>query len=133
VEINITKFFDEAEPFEYSASMFERGANAGPETWASALEAATTREWPLLNHESEYEALRDWFAEFGAWEEEEIAAWSNAEIEALLIQLISGDIREMESLCGDDWEEYERLSEAGTCGGRMYRGDNGQIYFYVGS
>jgi hypothetical protein len=131
MELNITRFFEEAEPFNYSASIAERGANAGRETWANALEAST--EWRLLTDEGEFEAVRDWLGDFGAWTKEEIKAFSDQEVEALLIQFISGDIREMEGLCGDDWEEYESLVEKGTCGGNMYRGDDGQVYFYVGS
>ena len=62
---------------------------------------------------------------------------------ALLVQYVAGDWRELESLCmGDDgeidWDKARELSEAGTIGGRIYRGDVegsdgfGRIFVYIG-
>jgi hypothetical protein len=31
-----------------------------------------------------------------------------------------------------DYAEYQRLVEAGTLSGRLYRGDNDRWYFYLG-
>ena len=40
MEIDITAFFENADPFEFSHSRAEGGANAGPQTWANAKEEA---------------------------------------------------------------------------------------------
>jgi hypothetical protein len=136
MEIDITEFFNSAEPFEFSASMAERGQNAGRETWRNAVAEGT--DSPLLTTPEQIEALRQWAKESGGWDAAERAAWSDAECNALFIQLISGDMRELESLCmGDngeiDWQEAEKLSHAGTIGGNLYRGDDGKVYYYLGS
>ena len=36
MEINITRFVTECDPFNFSASQAERGDNVGPETWSNA-------------------------------------------------------------------------------------------------
>ena len=136
MEIDITRFFTEAEPYEFSGSMAERGDNAARETWNNAKREAT--ESPLLTTEEELSALRSYVKEFGAWDDVEIAAWDSVECNALFVQLISGDMREIESLCmGDDgevdWNEHERLANRGTISGNLYRGDDGRVYYYLGS
>jgi hypothetical protein len=136
MEIDITRFFNDAEPFDFSSSVAERGQNAGKETWANAKREGA--ESPLLTTPEELEALRSYVKEFGAWEDAEIQGWSEAECNALFIQLISGDMREMESLCmGDDgeldWPEIERLQQEGTISSNIYRGDDDKVYYYLGS
>lgn len=136
MEIDITKFFHESDAFEFSASVAERGTNADRDTWRNAVTEGTNA--PLLTTEEQLDALRQWAKESGGWDAEERAAWSDAECNALFIQIISGDMRELESLCmGDDgeidWTEAERLSSAGTIGGCLYPGDDGKIYYYLGS
>lgn len=135
MEVDITSFCESAEPSEFSASVAERGANAGRETWANAVREGSCS--PLLTTPKQIAALRDYVGDFGAWSEEEIAAWSDTECNALFIQLISGDLRELESLCmgegGEiDWKRAGELSDHGTIGGNIYPGDNGRIYFYLG-
>jgi len=132
MEINITEFFNDADAFEFSASRAERGDNAGPETWRNAVEEGTNK--PLLTTRKQIKALRDYVKDFGAWSDEEIAAWSDTECNALFIQLVSGDMREAESLCMDDkgemdWAKYEELAEKGTINGNMYPGDDGKVYY----
>lgn len=135
MEINITQFFNEADAYEYSASRFERGENAGQVTWSNANEKAN--EEPMLTSPDELQAMRDWAKASGGWNKEEIAEWSDAELNALFVQLISGDMREIENLCTTDegetdWIEYERLANQGTISGCLYRGDSGEIYYYLG-
>lgn len=136
MEIEITRFVETAEPFEFSASRAERGVNAGPETWANAVGEAEVR--PLLTTNAELDALRAWAAGFGAWEREEIAAWSPAECNALLIQFLSGDMREAESLApgdgpgGIDWNAYTELQAEGTCSSTMYLDADDRVFAYLG-
>jgi hypothetical protein len=131
-EVNVTRLITDLDPAEISGSIAERGKNAGPETWANAKAAAT--EAPLLDP-ADRDAVRGFFQGFGAWEPEEIAAWTDAELDALVLQYAAGDLREVQSLCpgdglgGIDWEEAEALSEAGTIGGRLFAyGDDLMIY-----
>lgn len=133
-ELKITRFITEADPFEFAASRAERGQNAGAETWSNAKAEAAER--PLLSPE-EIDQVRDYFGTFGAWDAEERAAWSADDVNALLIQFISGDLREAQSLCpgdgpGDvDWKRYEKLAHKGTVSGIMGEGTDGEIYIYL--
>lgn len=135
MEIDITEFLT-ANHFDFSASQAERGVNAGPETWRNALDHAG--ESPLVSAPDDIEYLRNWFGEFGAWDAKERAGWTPNEINALLVQYISGDIREAQALCaGDgpgeiDWPEYEALAQAGTIGGNMFLSGE-SVFFYAGS
>jgi hypothetical protein len=129
MDINITRFFHDADAFEFSASQAERGKHAGAETWANAK--AEGAESPLLKTEEEIDALRFYVKDFGAWDDEEIAAWDSVECNALFIQLVSGDIRETGMFAGDqwDWAEYERGAERGNWSGNLYRAGDGKIYY----
>lgn len=134
MEIDITEFFNEADAYDYASSRAERGENAGRETWQNALGEAARK--PLLSTEEELDVLRDYMRGFGAWSADEVNGWSADECNALFIQYISGNIRELESLCmGDDgkidWDEAEKLAREGTIAGNIYRsGDH--IFFYLG-
>ena len=135
MEIDITSFFESADAFEFSASRAERGQNAGPETWANALEEGASS--PLLTTEAQLEALRSHMRGYGAWEKSEIEAWSPTECNALFIQLISGDMREsgLDQIEIDDdkaWRDYEKGAEDGRYSGSIYRGDDGRVYYYLG-
>lgn len=130
MEIDITSFFESADPFEFSASHAERGQNAGPETWANAKREGS--ESPLLTTPEQLDALRSYVRDFGAWEEAEIAAWDAAECNALFIQFVSGDMREanLDSEPSDsDWAEYRRRAEEGRCSSQLYRNDDGRVYY----
>lgn len=102
MDINITKFYNEAAPIDYSASVAEIGANAGRDTWNAAMEDAP--DYDMLDTDEKRDALRAHIRGFGAWSDEEIAAWSDTELNALFIQLISGDIRhnETDRICTDE-------------------------------
>jgi hypothetical protein len=128
-EIDITDFFNDAAPSDYSASALELGQDAGKITWSHACEDSAG--WPLLANDEQREQFRRYVKGFGAWTDAEIAAWSDTELNALLIQLVSGDIREMRELCGDSWAEYGRLAERGTVCGCMGPGADGRIYYSI--
>lgn len=134
MEINITEYVENAEMFDFSASVAERGRNAGPETWVNAKAEAERNQMLAAD---QLPAFRDYMRGFGAWDDTEIDSWDATECNALFIQLVAGDMREAESLCpGDgpasiDWAEHEKLAERGTIAGRMYCvGD--QVFYYVG-
>jgi hypothetical protein len=133
MEINITSFVNNEDPFEYSASRAERGENAGRDTWNNAKNLAPT----LLTTPEQIEALREYVKGFGAWDAEEIAAWDDRECNALFVQLISGDMREAGmddvDLEDFDWDEYEHQAEQGAIGGHIFRSDDGEIYFSLAS
>jgi len=95
MEIDITRFYNEAAPMDYSASVMEIGDDAGPSTWRAAMEDAP--DYNLLDTNDKREAFRRHISGFGAWSAEEIAAWSDTELNALFMQLISGDIRSGET------------------------------------
>lgn len=121
LEINVTRLLN-TDPSDFSASIAERGANAGPETWANATAEAT--EHPL--EIDDRDGVREYFTGFGAWSDEEIAGWSDEELDALVLQYAAGDLREIQDLCpgdglGDiDWAEAEELAQAGTVGGNLF-------------
>ncbi len=127
MELDITEFFNNECPGDYSASIAELGRDAGKITWSNARECA--QETPLFS-ECKRDEVIAFFDEFGVWED--IANWSMAELNALLIQLISGDIREGEVNGVWNWQEYEKATEAGDLSGNLFRGTDNRIYYYVG-
>jgi hypothetical protein len=141
MELDITDFVKFADAEDYSASRAERGDNAATETWHAALDAVANPTWvdysaprtPMLDTEDKLQAMRDYIKGFGAWDAAEIAAMSDQHLNALLIQMIAGDMREGGlNEWEPDWKAYEEGAEAGTYSGRIYRGDDGHIYYYIG-
>lgn len=126
MEINITEFCNFANPFEYSASVAELGNYAGKITWNNAKAA----DFFLLDTEDKQNAMREWVKSSGGWNNEECAGFNINELNALFIQLISGDIREK----GDDsWEDYEQQSNKGIVSGCLFKGIDDNIYYYLGN
>lgn len=136
MEIDITRFFETAETHDFSASAAELGQDAGEITKANALREAENT--PLLTTESQLDAMRDFARSSGGWNDDEVAAWSPDEVNALFIQWISGDKNEMEIASqGYDsdsdseiyWARVEAAQEAGRISGNIYRGDDNKVYF----
>ena len=134
MDIDITRFVMESEPFNFSASIAEMGQDAGRITWNNAKESA--KDSPLLESAEQLQALRDHMRGFGAWDEDEIAGWDADECNAIFIQLISGDMREsgMDGVPMDefDWNQYEIDIQAGQIAGRIGLWDDGRIGYYLG-
>ncbi len=141
MEIDVTRFVETADACEFSASRMELGDNAGKITWDNAKREAA--ESPLLPLDATDE-FNAWVRGFGAWDKEEIESWDATDRNALLIQFISGDLRQLESLCapddesegelyGIDWQKAEALASEGTISGNIYCGDDGRVYFYMGN
>lgn len=128
IEINVNVLITDYEPSELSGSIAERGANAGPETWANSVEAATAT--PLLKDDSERDGVREWAAGFGAWDEEEINGWSNEELDALVLQYAAGDLRELQSchpgkgVGGVSWKRAEKDMREGRVSGNLFVHNN---------
>lgn len=137
MELDITEFVRTAETHDFSGSVMTHGQDAGKITWNNAVREAANTQFITADSRDAFES---WAREFGAWERKEIAAWSLAECNALLIQYISGDLNELESLCYSDsdefcidWQEAETLSQRGTIGGDIFKSEDGRVYFYMGS
>ena len=122
MELDITHLVArKADMIHYSASIAELGENAGKVTWENALDCAS--ESPLVPPEGEAEA-RDYIREFGAWEDEEIDGWDSQTLNALVLQLVAGDIRDM--------SHYGSYAEYAEASGRVYQGDDSRWYYYLG-
>ncbi len=133
MELCISAFFEDVNPHELSASRAELGENAGKITWENAMRDAAEREPALLDNDDKLEAFRAFIKGFGAWDADEIAAMSPTHCNALLAQFIAGDMREagFGDSTPDDaaWAEYERRASDGAISSRLFRGDDGAIYF----
>lgn len=132
MEINITKFYNEACPMDYSASAAEIGANAGRDTWNAAKEDAP--DYNFIDTPEKVNAFKSFVRDSGGWDKEEVDAWDLIELNALFLQWVAGDIREcLEWDVNDIWANYEELAEAGTVPSRLFKAEDGQIYFDIGS
>jgi hypothetical protein len=129
MEIDVTHMIEDADSmFELSGSRMEHGQDAGRITWNNSKVYGA--EHPLLKNDEERDAARAHFREYGAWSADEIAAWSEEDLQAVTCQDVAAAVREME--VADDYEDYVRLCERGTCSGRLSKGDDGRWYFYLG-
>jgi len=131
MEIDITTLA-EVNAFDLSHSVAEGGENAGKNTWENSK--AEAKRHPVLDTPEKLQAMRDYARSFGAWSEDEIKGWSDTELNALLLQMIAGDCRELgaDSLAEIDWEEAEELQGEGQAPSNMFKGTDGKIYFYLG-
>ena len=143
MEIDITSLL-ETDQFALSHSRAEGGQDAGPNTWRASLDAAT--ETPLLDTPEKLQAMRDFARESGGWNAEEIAAWTDQEVNALFLQWVAGDCRQCvntdagdlswdgaDTLADIDWEKTEALQQDGCIPSNLFRADDGRIYFYLGN
>lgn len=133
MELDITDFFNSCDPRHYLASVAELGEDAGTITWENALDRS--EEDNLLDTEEKRDAFKAYVRGFGAWDDEEIDAWSHEELNALLIQFISGDMREDGLHANMEDEEWNALDPEKSRGS-IYGGPlttDGRVYFYMGS
>lgn len=133
-EIDITSLLKSEDfvPFDLSNNRATLGDNAGELTWNASKEAAVAVRPPLLDSPERIEAWKDFVQSSGGWTREEIDAWDDTELNALLLQWIAGDIREAfddADLSEWDWEEYQKDSEAGRISSTLYRTEDGRIFF----
>lgn len=143
MQLDVTNLIRYLESELCSGSVAELGDDAAKITWNNALDEARSNN--LLDDDEKRQAFRDYVKGFGAWDDEEINSWSDYELNALLIQLISGDIRESEALSdccdllhdGEAWRAYQAESEAGQVSGRLFRVEStenepAKIYYHIG-
>lgn len=132
MEIDITTLSD-MNAFPPFHSAMEGGPDAGRNAWQAAKEIA--QEKFILNTPEKLAAMREFAAESGGWTREEIADWPDSEVNALFLQWIAGDVRELgaDSLAEIDWNEAEEQQSAGQAASNLFRGDDGKIYFYLGN
>lgn len=126
MELNITKFMQSQNMKAYSASIAETYIeNIGDLTWTAAQEYATSHPWT-----DDLRFLRDMFAEYGAWPIQELDAMSGTELNALLTQIIAGDIREYETYQSD--AEYQQGADNGQASGSIYHDpETGDYTYYL--
>jgi hypothetical protein len=132
VEINITEYFMNGNHWMNSNSVANLGYNAATTTWNCAKEESLGFFFITDDNKEE---IKEYFKGFGAWEREEIGAWSDIELNALLLQLISGDINELEYYdTGEgetDWQAVEAAQGAGQISSNLTRTDNNEFYYYI--
>lgn len=130
MEINITKFFTQNKaPRDYSASVAEIGKDAGAATWQAACDDA--QEVIYLDSPEKREAFKE-FADACGFEGE------SENLDALFLQWISGDCREMGlNTPADfdviDWPKIEMEQAEGQIPSNIFHGIDGEIYFYAGT
>lgn len=130
MEIDVTHMVEDADSMiAISGSRAEHGQDAGRITWANAC--AYGKGTPLLATDDARDAARKHFAEYGAWSRDEIAAWSDDELQGIMVQDVAAAIREMEPYETD--ADFEQACEEGRVSGRLGKGDDGHWYFYLGS
>lgn len=124
-EIDVSCLLGELDPFTFSHSAAEAGeANK----WSDALDASAGLKLDGLTVENGNALARSLCFD---------NPHSYAECVALVLQYAAGDLRELQSLApgdglgGIDWKEAEALSEAGTCGGRLFVHDD-KLLIYIG-
>jgi hypothetical protein len=107
LELNITKYFEENDPYYMSGSVSKLGANAACITWENSLAAS---DGELLTSEESCQDTRDWIREFGAWSEDEINSYTKTELEAFILQSAASEINDIMSFYEQDYDNEEILS-----------------------
>ena len=121
-------------PFDLSNNCATLGDNAGQLTWRASMEASKDIAPPLLDTEEKKDDFRQFVKESGGWKEDEINSWDDTYLNALLLQWIAGDIREAfgdQDFTEWDWQDYEEQYKAGQISSRLFKGDDGKIYFDI--
>ena len=132
MEIDITSLLD-LDAWELSHSAAEGGWTSGRDCWKASQLAA--EEHCLLDNEEKLQAMRDFARSSGGWTKTEIERWTPTEVNALFLQWVSGDIRQLgdDSLEEIDWDKAEELQREGQSPSNLYKGDDGRVYYYLGS
>lgn len=137
MEIDITDFVVAATPRDYSESIAEIGQHAAEITWQAAKTAG--KQHPMLDTKEKLRAMRNWLKNAG-WGLDEKKPPTRPELNALFVQLISGDLREAgidENGLGVEelrsaLEAVEHDIQEGLIACRVFVGSNGRVYYDLG-
>lgn len=106
IRANVTEMFSTLEPWACSNSVANYGDSAGERTWRNALKIAHNFErWLVTKPAVASELMRDWARSTGAWDDEEVQAWSPHECLALFVQNIASELRICLNVDYQDLEE----------------------------
>lgn len=138
LELDITEFFKTEDSYNFSASAFEMGQDAGKITWNNSKnEAKNYLHWlkeKTYNGESARDCIIEYFSGMGFSESDEMQSWSDSEIIALLIQDISANIREagldLDHWSEIDWQAYEKGVEKGQYSGNIFYVPETEKFYY---
>ena len=97
MELDITEFFNACAPMDFSASVMELGNDAGILTWRAACEESENLN--LLNTDEKREAFKAFVRSSGGWTAAEIAAWSDLELQALVLLIPRYNHRSANQCC----------------------------------
>ena len=139
MEIDITDFLKTECPRDYSASAFEIGDDAGKCTWQAAVDNADPIRF--LTSKDRRDVFRSFLKDSGGWSKDEIESFNVTDLEALMIQWIAGDLRNMfgrelmdfSELTDEQWFAAEQLQHDGQVSSNIFRGNDGRVYFYIGN
>lgn len=110
IKANVSLMFDAIEPWSVSNSEANLGDSCAQRTWSNALKIAGEHAaWLTTPLATAADGMRHWAQETGAWEDAEIASWSDVEALALFAQNIAHECREF--LKSDDLDLWEGLTE----------------------
>jgi len=125
MELIVTCMFEDIDLMPtLCGSCAELGPDAGRITWENSK--AYSKRHPLLLSRAEIELAREYFSDYGAWTDEQLAALSDEDIQALATQEVAAQIRDFEE--AGNWEAYHQQIEAGRIQGGLFR-FGGQVYF----
>jgi hypothetical protein len=111
---------------KYSDSIANsRLENIGQITWNRAKQAVI-----LLDTPEKINAFKEWVKPFGGWAQDELDKMTAQELNALLVQFISGDIQEIGASCLDDIDVQvmEAEQQAGQVASYLYYQDGSWFY-----
>ncbi len=130
MEINITHMIDDMDNMHaVSGSVLTHGPDAAIVTWNNAKDYAKSH--PLIKTEDEKLLAKRYLEDFGAWDNQEMDTWSDIELNALIIQLIAGDLQEYATF--ESHEEWQNAAEQGQVSGNIFIGNDNQLYYYLGA
>ena len=125
--VDITDFLAQECMRDYSASAAEIGANAGAYTWQACIDNAP--EWKFLKPEN-FDDFRAFVRSSGGWNDDEINAWNDNELQALCLQWIAADVRECGiDKPGADWTKIRAGQESGFIPSSIYRDESGRVFW----
>jgi hypothetical protein len=137
MDINISTFWGEFCPSDYSASAAEIGQSAGADTWRAAWEHRN--EWPVLPNADAIDAFLAMVRSSGGWSDDDIRKWTNADVRSLALQWLASDMRDVFQLrfgqridpASIDWPAVRARMESGQVSGSFYRADDGQVFWGI--